>query len=280
MRTSLKLVALLLATSILFGCNDSAAPQNPTAKRSAFNLADATYFNEFVPCTLGSESSPEKMNQMIAEWKTLINSEALDGGWIYLPASEENTYPADAWWELQWASKESADEAWEQWAQDSAAIDWTAKYESVLSCDAQNRNNFEAVFPVDADEFGEFSDSGYFYSEVLLCRYEKGADKNDAKEFLNSYTEAVRASDYQGTGYHFGNYYASDNTDADFLWGEYTNSKPSYDRVVELFARDVEPTQFPLFSEFASCKEETDKYNGWTVYERDESDSSTDFTRM
>ncbi|MEL0071000.1 MAG: hypothetical protein VW873_09320, partial [Betaproteobacteria bacterium] len=61
---------------------------------------------------------------------------------------------------------------------------------------------------------------------------------------------------------------------------EYTNSKPSYDRVVELFARDVEPTQFPLFSEFASCKEETDKYNGWTVYERDESDSSTDFTRM
>ncbi|MEK9877596.1 MAG: hypothetical protein VW684_13140, partial [Betaproteobacteria bacterium] len=91
------------------------------------------------------------MNQMIAEWKTLINSEALDGGWIFLPASEENTYPTGAWWELSWASKESADEAWELWSQDSAAIEWTAKYESVLSCEGQNRNNFEAVFPVNAD---------------------------------------------------------------------------------------------------------------------------------
>ena len=80
MSTSLKLVAILLATSILFGCNDSAAPQNPIGQQSAFNLEDSTYFNEFVPCTLGAESSPEKMNQMVAEWKTLISSEALDGG--------------------------------------------------------------------------------------------------------------------------------------------------------------------------------------------------------
>ena len=49
---------------------------------------------------------------------------------------------------------------------------------------------------------GNFSESGYFYSEVLLCRYEEDADSIDAKEFLNSYTRAVRASDYQGTGYH------------------------------------------------------------------------------
>ena len=97
---------------------------------------------------------------------------------------------------------------------------------------------------------------------------------------MNSYTRAVRASDYQGTGYHFGNYYASDNADADFLWGEFTNSKNSYERVVELFARDVEPTQFPLFSEFASCNEKPDRYNGWTVYERDGSDNSADFSRM
>ena len=80
MSTSLKLVAILLATSILFGCNDSAVPKNPTGQQLVSNLEGFTYFNEFVPCTLGAESSPEKMNQMVAEWKTLINSEALDGG--------------------------------------------------------------------------------------------------------------------------------------------------------------------------------------------------------
>ncbi len=271
---------LLLATFFLSGCKDAAAPQTATGEQLSFNLDDSTYFNEFIPCTVGPESSPEQMNQMVAEWKALINSEALDGGWIYLPASENNTYPTGAWWELQWASKKGADESWDLWSQDPAAIEWTSKYESVFSCDGQNRNSFEAVFPVNADEFGEFSDSGYFYSEVLLCRYEDDADSVDAKEFLNSYTRAVRASDYQGTGYHFGNYYASDNADADFLWGEFTNSKNSYERVVELFARDVEPTQFPLFSEFASCNEKPDRYNGWTVYERDGSDNSADFSRM
>ena len=123
---------------------------------------------------------------MVAEWRALINSEALDGGWIYLPASEANTYPTGPWWELQWASEEGADESWDLWSQDSAAIEWTAKYENVFRRDGQNRNGFEAVFPINADEFEEFSDSGYFYSEVLLCRYEDEADNDDAEEFLNS----------------------------------------------------------------------------------------------
>ena len=245
-----------------------------------FDHTDATYFNEFVPCKKGSEYSPELMNEMISEWRDLIDPDTLIGGWVYLAASVTNTYPERAWWELQWDSEVSAKAAWSAWLNDEQVTEWTEKYAGVFNCDGQKRNPFEGIFPIDPEEFGVFSDSGYFYSEVLLCNYVNGASSDEAKAFLESYTSAVRASNYEGTGYHFGNYYASNNPDTNFLWGEFTNSAESYGKVTELFVNDVEPTQFPLFSEFASCKENTDKYNSWTVFERNKLNSQTNFAQM
>ena len=46
---------LLLATFFSFGCKDSAPPQTATVEQLSFNLDDSTYFNEFIPCTVGSE---------------------------------------------------------------------------------------------------------------------------------------------------------------------------------------------------------------------------------
>ena len=145
-----------------------------------------------------------------------------------LPSSfDTNTYPEGAWWELQWDSEVTATEAWATWVDNEQVAEWTEKYANVFNCDGQNRNSFEAVFPIGAEEFGEFSESGYFHSEVSLCNYENGASSEEAKAFLESYTSAVRDSNYEGTGYHFGNYYGSNNPDADFLWAEFTNSAES-----------------------------------------------------
>ena len=271
------LIVLFLVT-MLMSCTESS--DTSKVAQESFDLGDATYFNEFVACRTVSEYSPELMNEMISEWRDLIDPDALVGGWIYLPASDTNTYPEGAWWELQWDSEVTAKEAWTAWIDNEQVAEWTEKYAKVFKCDGQNRNPFEGVFPIDTEEFGEFSDSGYFYSEVLLCNYVNGASSDEAKAFLESYTSAVRASNYEGTGYHFGNYYASNNPDANFLWAEFTNSTESYGKVVELFAKDVEPTQFPLFSQFASCKESTDKYNGWTVFERDELNANVNFAKM
>ena len=210
----------------------------------------------------------------------MINAESLVGGWIYLPVSDTNTYPERAWWELQWDSDVTATEAWATWVDNEQVVEWTKKYANVFKCDGQNRNPFEAVFPIDAEEFGEFSDSGYFHSEVLLCNYVNGTASDEAKAFLEGYTSAVRASNYEGTGYHFGNYYASNNPDADFLWAEFTNSAESTDKIAELFTKDIEPKHFPLFSKFASCSESSDKYNGWTVFERDDPNFNVNFARM
>ena len=84
----------------------------------------------------------------------------------------------------------------------------------------------------------------------------------------------------QGTEFHFRNYYASNNPEADFLWVEFTNSSESTDKVAKLFTKDIEPSQFPLFSKFALCRETTDKYIGWTVFEREESNFNVNFAKM
>jgi len=246
----------------------------------SFDLSDTTYFNEFVACRTGSEYSPELMSEMIFAWQGLLDSDALVGGWIYLPSSDANSYPDRAWWELQWNSDVTAEEGWANWLDNEQVLKWTKKYANVFKCDEENRKPFEAVFPIDAEEYGEFSDSGYFHSEVSRCDYVSGNSSDEVKAFLESYTSAVRASNYQGTGFHFGNYYASNNPDADFLWAEFTNSSESTNKVAELFTKDIEPTQFPLFSKFASCRETTDKYNGWTVFERDEPNFNVDFAKI
>ena len=121
-----------------------------------------------------------------------------------------------------------------------------------------------------AEEFGPLPDSGYFFAAAWLCKFNEGSSYTDAIAFLPGFTSAVRSSEgYAGTSFHFGNYYSANNPDTDFLWIDFANSKESMDQAVAAFTADVQPTQFPMFSEFASCSESPDMYDGWTLYDRD-----------
>ena len=46
----------------------------------------------------------------------------------------------------------------------------------------------------------------------------------------------------------------------------FTNSKESMNKANASFESDVRDSMFPLFSEFASCGENPDLYNGFTLY--------------
>ncbi|GIS25251.1 MAG: hypothetical protein CM15mP126_4940 [Gammaproteobacteria bacterium] len=50
------------------------------------------------------------------------------------------------------------------------------------------------------------------------------------------------------------------DTDVDFLWANFSNSKDSMDKASEMFDKDVRPKMFPLFSEFATCADTPDVY--------------------
>ena len=232
------------------------------------DLLDNEYFTEFMQCKAGPDYSAENMAKMIADWQPLITADQLMGVWGYAPASEKNLYPDTGWWELQWTSKEAAEAAWNQWVQNAEVAAWQEKYKDVLVCNGEARNGFESVFPLGAEEFGDLPKSGYFFSAVWLCKYNEGYGVVDAKEFLPKFTKIVRnSSGYAGTSYHFGNYYSDSNPDADFLWGDFTNSRESMTQATNAFQKDVQPTMFPLFSEFAACGETPDEYDGWMLYD-------------
>ena len=44
------------------------------------------------------------------------------------------------WWELEWESKEAANSAWNELVTNADVMEWTNKYQDVMSCDGAGRN--------------------------------------------------------------------------------------------------------------------------------------------
>ena len=74
------------------------------------------------------------------------------------------------------------------------------------------RFKFDGIFPIPFETYGEKNPNGYFYSEFYGCNYNEGSSKEDALAFVSGFNNAVAEADYSETGYHYGNYFAEDNT--------------------------------------------------------------------
>ena len=255
-----KLLNLFLPLLILAACG-----MNETSSEENTPTSNKTYFTEFMPCEAGPDFNSENMTKMISEWQKLLTAEDLVGVWGYAPASEENSAGNTGWWEIQWASEDAADSAWEEWVENEEAIAWQEKYASVLQCNGESRNAFDSVFPIASDTYGELPETGYFYSNVYICELNDGSSKEDAIGFLSGFADAVSEADYSKTSYHFGNYFSHSDPSM-FLWGDFTNSEEAMKKVSASFEASVREKMFPLFSQFASCGEQVDKYNGYTLY--------------
>ena len=84
-------------------------------------------------------------------------------------------------------------------------------------------------------------------------------------------------SDYADTTYHLGNYFFHEDPSS-FLWMNFTNSKKSMDKATASFETSVREKMFPIFSEFASCGEQVDLYNGFTLYNADDKEFMPNFS--
>ena len=102
--------------------------------------------------------------------------------------------------------------------------------------------------------------------------------KDDAIKFLYGFEDAVANADYADTTYHLLNYFFHDDPSR-FLWANFTNSKESMDKANASFEASVRDKMFPLFSEFASCGEQPDLYNGFTLYWSEKKDFYADFSK-
>tara|TARA_B100000575_G_scaffold293734_1_gene306125 strand:+ start:2882 stop:3733 length:852 start_codon:yes stop_codon:yes gene_type:complete len=265
--TKKSIFGIMLGAFFIVSC--SMETDNQPAEASDSSMA----YIEFMACTAGPDFNGENMTKMISDWQKLITAESLYGAWGYVPDGDKNLFGETMWWELMWTSQEEANSVWAEWVENEAAATWTEEYSNVMVCDGEGRNAFDATFPINGDQFGEPNENGYFYSEFYHCNYNENGTMDDAVAFLPGYTEAVMASEYDGTGYSYGNYFALNNEDGshteediDFLWASFASSQESMETVNELFEKDVRASQFPKFSEFASCGDQPDVYHSWTFY--------------
>jgi hypothetical protein len=256
---------------LVFIVSCSMEDSNEVSTESVDDRLSKVYYTEFMPCTAGPDYTSENMTKMISEWQKLLTNENLQGVWGYAPAVATNSFPDNGWWEIQWGSKEEAQEAWSEWSQNEEAAAWNDKYASVLQCDESMINGFESVFPIASAQYSELPDSGYFYSEVHICELNDGSTQEEAISFLSGFTEAVSNADYSDTSYHLGNYFNTDGSGG-FLWANFTNSEESMDKANASFEASVRESMFPIFTTFASCGEVPDLYHGFTLYNAENKD--------
>ena len=282
------MIAFVMSVLFVTSCSNDMAVEPPADEMVVELSADSSSskaYAEFMACTRGPKFDAENATKMIADWQKLITGDSLLGAWGYVPAADTNSFGDTLWWELNWSSKEEADAEWSAWVQNEEAQAWNEEYSDVMVCDGEGRNSFDADYPIAPGTYGSTNASGYFYSEFHQCDFNEGSGRPDAEAFLPGFSNAVSNSDYSETNYSYGNYFAYKNADGshtdsdiDFLWANFTNSKDSMDKANESFEKDVRAEMFPLFSEFASCAEVPDVYHSWTFYNSEAKDFMPDFT--
>ena len=150
---------------------------------------DNEFFTEFMPCKAGPDFNSENMTAMISEWQKLLTAEDLQGVWGYAPNGDSNSVGDTGWWEIQWTSEESADQAWEEWVQDEEAMAFLAENESVMVCNGDERGSWDFTFHRDVYSFGPMSEDGSFFTEFFPCKYNAGKSSDDLMESIALYNK-------------------------------------------------------------------------------------------
>ena len=220
---------------------------------------------------------------MIQSWRMLPISSELRGSYLYDPIKEENAFGPSMWWELEWESKGAADSAWNEWVTNADVMEWTNKYQDVMSCDGAGRNAWDIKIPVSSSYFGELNDSGYFYSQYWTCSYKNGAGRNELDTFLPMHSAKIKSSNLEGTGYHYGVYFDRRSQDAshsdvpaNLVWGEWAKSEEAMEKQNQNFENNFQEV-FAAFDKLATCQDEPDTFNSWMLYSRDNSNYSPSF---
>jgi len=197
---------------------------------ASWDAVGTTFYTEMIPCAPGADFGRESVDAMITEWRGIGVSPDLLGSWGYGPASDQNSN-ANAWWELQWASKEAADAGWSEWETNEAAAAWATKNENVMVCDGAGRVSFDFSFSRAVNSFGESPESGEFFSAFMPCKINEGKTQDDVDANIVSYNKWLDALEGPSSFYAFGIYSVRENStmteDVDFFWGNFHESMDS-----------------------------------------------------
>ena len=176
------------------------------------------YYNEFLACNAGPEFD-DGIQEMLAAWQELPSAAGLGWAGVYAPVGEDHRF-SNGWWELEWDSKESSDNAFSNPSPEFLA--WSEKYADVMTCDIEGRFPWTFYLPRDPASFGEvMGEQGYFASEFLACNFKEGKLRQDLRAAVVQFNEYLDKNGSQNP-YFYGVYFPEyDGAEADFLWGNW-----------------------------------------------------------
>ena len=228
-----------------------------------------SFYNEVLECNAGPKYSLESLNQMLSEYRDLVNDENLLGAWGYAP-TEENTRVDNGWWELQWTSKMAADAGWASWTSNEDASAWSVKYQEVLQCDAENRSSWMFVMGTDPTAFGDFNqDDPSFATAFIPCNLNDGKTPDDLEAALVKYNEWLDSLDKSvyDSAYTFGLYFpAFETNEIDYWWGNFHQTFEGMQQGNEAWEEPEAMDARSALEEVSTCGN-PDLYNSQTIYD-------------
>ena len=256
-KNSYKILSVL-SLAVLISCSGSDMSSSSSDEGPIYK---GPYYNEFLMCNAGSDFTEENVSEMMTAYKELPVPDGLGWSGIYSPVGEDHRY-SNGWWELEWTSKESADEAWNNPSAEFLA--WAEKYEEVISCDGEGRFPWTFYLPRPADSFGPvMGEDGYFASEFLACNYKEGKSGPDLRASVIEFNEYLDNNESSGP-YFFGVYLPRfDEATSDFLWGNWHASFDGMKAGKENFAENGKAMQ-AKFDEISTCLS-PDYYDSWEL---------------
>ena len=218
---------------------------------------DATnyiFYNEFLQCSSGQDYSQDALDEMIKAWRDLELPHSMLGSWGYSSLNDNNEILIDQW-EISWASKEAAEEGWQEWANNESAATWVEKYNSVLQCDSENRIGYDFVFPHNPYAFGPTPESGSFIASFSPCQLNEGMEEEDLSNEIikyNNWLDTIDPAKVNGF-YAYGIYFPSDQSgDEDFRYGNFFETLQTISDIDNAWEESPEQTR-DLNQEISSC---------------------------
>ena len=149
----------------------SCAQEDAAVSSDSGPIYKGPYYNEFLACNAGP-AFQDGIQEMLAAWQKLPAAKGLGWAGVYAPKGDDHRF-SNGWWELEWDSKESSDNAFNNPSPEFLA--WSEKYSDVMTCDIEGRFPWTFYLPRDPGSFGEvMGENGYFASEFLACNYKEG----------------------------------------------------------------------------------------------------------
>lgn len=257
-----KIFTLILATFVIASCSNNATDSSTEV---TFDLVGVDFYNEFFPCEGGADYTPENVTKMMQAWRSQNISDDLLGAWGYAPAADTNGQD-NGWWELSWESKEKADAAWAEWVADEGAMQWAEEHESVISCDGEARRGWVFNWHRDPYSYGQFPDSGQFFTETFVCKFNEGKSESDLANSIALFNEWLDNAENYGS-YAYGTYMSVDEDEnIDFLWLNFHESADSQAKgAANWLASGGEAAA--SIAATATCRNPPDYYDSWTLYD-------------